>query len=584
MSDILFPTATTWVTPATWDIILIADVSDSNNPKDCTLAELPISTATQNALNAKQGWITLTTTWTSWPATLISDTLNIPQYTGWGGWLQLPTYTVGAAGADYTTIQWALDAATTGGLIYVMDWTYVITSWLKFKANYQYIIGNWEKCIIQFNGATVTTAISPNATNLKQCGISWVSIQQTNGTVQGAALDLSDMSLMSVDVEIKDAGVAVKMNDANNNTFYNRVNIRAFWCARGIELNGTNPSNNNYFSGRIANKSGGDYGVYIVKGQWNSFKDLSIEPVATTGNTGIYITSANAYANTFENIWVEGNANGVTIDSTVTYNSFIGGTVTANTTNRTDNGKNTVWFNTQVGSVALTVLQPFIATDTGNASSTVSTIQNNTSFAHTGGKLVAIELLNWSDSSKVLELKNSWTWKTLSIMQWTSEVASIAPWWDLMTLSTIDVWHESDTTLSRVSAGVIAVEGVTVPTISSTDTLTNKRNQPRVVSATSYTTDTGTSLDVSTCDIFIVTAQAGALLFNAPSGTPVQWEKLIIRIKDNWTSRTLTYNAIYRAIGVTLPTATTISKTTYIWLVYNSTDTKWDCIAVSTEA
>lgn len=54
MSDLLFPTDTTWVTPATWDIILIADVSDSNNPKDCTLAELPISTATQTALNSKQ--------------------------------------------------------------------------------------------------------------------------------------------------------------------------------------------------------------------------------------------------------------------------------------------------------------------------------------------------------------------------------------------------------------------------------------------------------------------------------------------------------------------------------------------------
>ena len=53
-----------------------------------------------------------------------------------------------------------------------------------------------------------------------------------------------------------------------------------------------------------------------------------------------------------------------------------------------------------------------------------------------------------------------------------------------------------------------------------TDTLTNKRKQPRIVSAASYTTDTGTSLDFSTCDIFIVTAQAGALKFNNPSGSP----------------------------------------------------------------
>ncbi len=83
MTNILFPTDTTWVTPATWDIIMIADVSDSNNPKDCTLAELPISTATQTALDAKQWDITLTTTGTSGAATLIGDTLNIPQYS-WG--------------------------------------------------------------------------------------------------------------------------------------------------------------------------------------------------------------------------------------------------------------------------------------------------------------------------------------------------------------------------------------------------------------------------------------------------------------------------------------------------------------------
>lgn len=150
--------------------------------------------------------------------------------------------------------------------------------------------------------------------------------------------------------------------------------------------------------------------------------------------------------------------------------------------------------------------------------------------------------------------------------------------------TTIELGAASDTTLSRVSAGVIAVEGVTIPTISSTSTLTNKRINPRLVTAASYTTDTGSSLDVSTCDQFEITAQAGALLFNAPGGTPVGGQKLIIRIKDNGTSRALTYNAIFRAIGVTLPTATTISKTTYMGFIYNATDTKWDCVAVATEA
>lgn len=151
-------------------------------------------------------------------------------------------------------------------------------------------------------------------------------------------------------------------------------------------------------------------------------------------------------------------------------------------------------------------------------------------------------------------------------------------------VSQLEVGHASDTTITRTGAGAIAVEGVAIATISSTSTITNKRNQPRVVSAASYTTDTGTSLDFSTCDLFVVTAQAGALKFNNPSGTPVHGEKILIRVKDNGTARALTYDTQYRAIGITLPTTTVISKTTYIFGIWNATDSKVDCLATGTEA
>ena len=368
------------------------------------------------------------------------------------GWLQLPTYTVGAVWTDYpwftdTAIQSALDAGN--GKIFLTDGTYILSTGLKYKSNYQYIEGNGEKCIIQFDGATVPTAISPNAINLKQGGIKWVSIQQTNATIQGTALDLSDMAIMDVDVEIKDAWVAVKMNDANNNTFYNRVNIRAFWCIRGIELNGANPANHNYFTGRIANKSGGDYGIYIVKGQWNSFKDISIEPVATTGNTGIYLTSASAYANTFENVWIEGNANGVTIDPTVTYNTFIGGTITANSTNLTDNWKQTAFYNTQVGAVQKTNINPWTVIDNGNASDIAWNIKNNTSFAHVSWALVETELRNASDTSILNRWKNAWSWKFVSALNGATELFSVDSSWSSSTmLSQVQNIITKDTTLN----------------------------------------------------------------------------------------------------------------------------------------
>lgn len=113
-----------------------------------------------------------------------------------------------------------------------------------------------------------------------------------------------------------------------------------------------------------------------------------------------------------------------------------------------------------------------------------------------------------------------------------------------------------------------------------TDTLTNKRVDPRVTSTASSTTPTP---DVSTTDLYILTALAANATFGVPTGTPVQGTKLTIRIKDNGTSRALSWDAIYRAVGVTLPTTTVISKTLYLGLIYNSTDTKWDVLATGQE-
>lgn len=139
--------------------------------------------------------------------------------------------------------------------------------------------------------------------------------------------------------------------------------------------------------------------------------------------------------------------------------------------------------------------------------------------------------------------------------------------------TTIELGHATDTTLSRSAAGTLAVEGVRVKTTS-----------PLVVSAASYTTDTGTSLNMDNLDIFVITAQAGALLFNAPGGTLVQGRSLVIRIKDNGTARALTWNAVFRAIGTALPSTTVLGKTLYLGFFYNSTDTKWDLVASAQEA
>lgn len=101
--------------------------------------------------------------------------------------------------------------------------------------------------------------------------------------------------------------------------------------------------------------------------------------------------------------------------------------------------------------------------------------------------------------------------------------------------------------------------------------------EPRVVSVVSTATLT---IDSSTTDQSVITAQAEGLTIGVPTGTPLEGRKLIIRIKDNGTNRALSWNSIFEVVGVTLPTTTTANKIIYIGLIYNSVSTKWDVVAV----
>ena len=99
----------------------------------------------------------------------------------------------------------------------------------------------------------------------------------------------------------------------------------------------------------------------------------------------------------------------------------------------------------------------------------------------------------------------------------------------------------------------------------------------RTITATSSATPTP---NAGTTDEFDLTALAAAATFAAPTGTPENGQKLLIRVKDNGTARTLGWNGAYVSSGVaTLPTTTVLSKTHMFLFIYNSTAAKWVLMA-----
>jgi hypothetical protein len=103
---------------------------------------------------------------------------------------------------------------------------------------------------------------------------------------------------------------------------------------------------------------------------------------------------------------------------------------------------------------------------------------------------------------------------------------------------------------------------------------------------------TYSSLDVSTTDIFVINSLTAAATFNAPTGSPYNGQKIIFRIKDNGTAKTLTFtpgsNGAFRASSdLSLPITTIAGKTLYVGFIYNSIGAgtagtpqpRWDLLA-----
>lgn len=147
------------------------------------------------------------------------------------------------------------------------------------------------------------------------------------------------------------------------------------------------------------------------------------------------------------------------------------------------------------------------------------------------------------------------------------------------TVGTIELGAASDTTLSRSAAGVLAVEGVVVPSVSSTSTLTNKRVTRRLVTVNAPGATPTTNTDNVDIQNFTGLATAITSMTTNLSGTPVDGDLLEFRFTDDGTARGITWGASFASTTVTLPTTTVIS--TMLRVGFEWSGSTWNCIATA---
>lgn len=137
----------------------------------------------------------------------------------------------------------------------------------------------------------------------------------------------------------------------------------------------------------------------------------------------------------------------------------------------------------------------------------------------------------------------------------------------------------NSTTISAIGGSLQTGSGDLVYT-AATQTLSAKRINPIIAS-----TATGDiSPSIATADIYIRTNLAGTTAINAPTGSPLDGNQLIFRLRSTGV-RTLNWNATYVIIGTAaLPTATVANKLIYVRCIYNSVQGQWDVVQVNVEA
>lgn len=486
-----------------------------------TLSNIPESAVTNltTDLAGKQGTITLTTTGTSGAATLVSNTLNIPQYSGGGsGDVVGPVSSIdniiprfdGTSGkliqgsALSMTDAGALDITGAGGTLRINP---------NSDATEFNISSDTAGTLSLFGSAGATLHLNLYDGDLKSG--SGGTVRMTNG---GALQNIA-----SINAALIPASDIVGLTDTQtltNKTLTSPKIGTSIFDTNGAKLLdiAAAASAVNYI--RIGNRAAGLNPYFLVEGTDTNI-DLQFNPKGS-GALVFYVTTGQH---------AKIRADGADVNHNLNLIPKGTGTVQANGVD--------------------------VVTTTGTQTLTNKTLTSPTL------------------TTPVLGTPASGTLTNATGLPISGLVASTST---AIGVGSVELGHASDTTLSRSAAGVLAVEGVVIPSISSTNTLTNKRVTKRTGTTTSSATPT---INTDNYDVYTLTAMSAAVtsMTTNLSGTPSTGDEIILGFKDNGTPRAITWGSSFVSSGVaTLLATTATSKQHWVKLMWDGAH--WVCLAV----